>query len=297
MSDALPPLNAVRAFVAAARHGSFTRAALALHVTHGAVSRQVKTLETHLGVALFERNVRHIRLTEAGRAFFVQAERALSRIASAAQALRSGSSAHAVRIDVRPSFAVRWLIPRLPGFVARHPGIEPEVVTRTGAPREAGSGYDVVIRRGTHGWPASLAARPFIEDEAYVVAAPSLLARQPVTTPRALTRCVWLSSKTRADDWPAWQAHLGLRRLRPARQIQFDHLHFVLQAAVDGLGVALAPHSLIGNDLSDARLVCPLPAMRLPLTPYCYGVTPRAGPAVDAFVAWLEAERRRSTPL
>ena len=114
MPPRLPPLNAVRAFVAAARHQSFTHAALELHVTHSAISRQVKALEAHLGVDLFERKTRQVLLTAAGHQFHAQVGPALAQIGAAAQALRGDAGLRSVKINVRPSFAVRWLIPRLP---------------------------------------------------------------------------------------------------------------------------------------------------------------------------------------
>ena len=154
-----PPLHAVRAFVAAARHQSFTRAAVELHVTHSAVSRQIKALETHLGVPLFERLTRQVVLTADGQAFFADAAAALSQIGAAATALMARAPARAVRINVRPSFAVRWLIPRLPAFVAQYPGIEPQVVTSTAVPSKAVDGFDVAIRRGrtrVQAWPSGI---------------------------------------------------------------------------------------------------------------------------------------------
>ena len=291
MSQREPPLNAVRAFAAAARHLSFTRAATELHVTHSAVSRQVKGLEAHLGVVLFERRVRQVTLTNEGRQFFAEVGPALAQIGAAARALAGQASAPAVRIDVRPSFAVRWLIPRLPGFVERHPGIEPQVVTSTVAPDPARGRFDVAIRRGREGWPPSLPLHPFLEDEVLVVGSPSLFLAQPVADLRALASHVQLSARTRRDDWDDWKKHVGAPRLKAAGRLQFDHLHFVLQAAVDGLGVALAPTSLVAHDLESGRLASPLPALRMPLARYYYAVAPDAGPDAQAFVDWLEATR------
>lgn len=291
----LPPLNAVRAFVAAARHQSFTRAALELHVTHSAVSRQIKALESHLGVPLFERRVRQVSLTLEGQQFFAETEAALGQIAAAAHALMTRAPARAVRINVRPTFAVRWLIPRLPGFVALYPGIEPQVETSTVAPDKAADRFDIAIRRGLKGWPSSMQARPFLEDTAMIVGAASLFGERPVTGPRSLAAHVLLSSKTRRQDWSDWKKHVGAARLDPASQLQFDHLHFVLQAAVDGLGFAIGPASLIAHDLASGRLVCPLPELSMPLGRYYYGTAPGAAPETQFFVDWLESELRGST--
>jgi len=283
----LPPLNAVRAFVAAARHQSFTRAAMELHVTHSAVSRQVKSLETHLGQALFERRIRQVTLTPAGQAFFSEAAAALTQIANAATSLKQATAPRAVRINVRPSFAVRWLIPRLPDFVAQHPGIEPRVETSTAQPANAVDSFDIAIRRGLQGWPPSIHVQPFMSDEALLVGAPALLAERPVTTPRALSSHVLMSARTRNGDWDDWQRKAGVARLKPAGRLMFDHHHLVLQAAVDGLGLVVAPVSLARHDLASGRLVAVLPDVRVPLDGNYYGLAPGAGVEAVVFAEWL----------
>ncbi|QHJ00234.1 LysR family transcriptional regulator [Xylophilus rhododendri] len=289
MTDRLPPLNAVRAFVAAARHQSFTRAAVELHVTHSAVSRQVKSLESFLGTALFERRIRQVVLTSAGQAFFAEASAALAQIALAAAAFTRTTAPQAVRVNVRPSFAVRWLIPQLPDFVARHPGIEPQVVTSTAAPGRAKEGFDVAVRRGLQGWPPSIQVQPWLEDGAVVVGSPELLAATPLARAADLSAHVLLSARSRRSDWDDWLAVAGWRRGKPAGRLQFDHLHLVLQAAADGLGLAIAPLSLLGQDLARGRLLAPLPAQRLPLERYYLGLAPDAAPQAAVFVQWLLA--------
>ena len=290
MSERLPPLNAVRAFVVAARHQSFTRAAVELHVTHGAVSRQVRSLEDYLGLALFERRIRQVVLTESGQAFYAEAQAALSQLATAARALMADAPPRSVRINVRPSFAVRWLIPRLPDFVAQYPGVEPEVITSTVAPARAPASFDVAIRRGLQGWPPSLQVRPWLEDEALVVGA-SAQFRQAPTMPRDLASQMLLCSRSRKSDWDDWARSAGIGRLQANGRLHLDHLHLVLQAAVDGLGVALAPRSLLARDLSQGRLVALLEASRLPLERYYYGLTPDAPAEAQFFVKWLEDVR------
>ncbi len=283
-----PPLNAVRAFAAAARHLSFTRAALELHVTHSAVSRQIKSLEEFLGVELFERRIRQVALTAEGQQFFAEVEPALSQIGAAARALQAQGTARAVRINVRPSFAVRWLIPRLPSFVEQYPDIEPQVVTSTVMPEQAVDSFDIAVRRGREGWPPSIKVRPFLKDEVLVVGAPSLFKTHPLADLRSLASHVLLSAKTRKDDWDAWKKQFGAPRARPAGRLQFDHLHFVLQAAVDGLGIALAPTSLVSHDLASGRLQSPLPALRMMLDRYYYGLSPDAAPEAAYVAEWFE---------
>lgn len=284
-------LNAIRAFAAAASHQSFTRAAAELHVTHSAVSRQIKALEQFLGVALFERRIRQVSLTAEGQQLYAEVRPALQQIGAAAQALMARKPASVVTINVRPSFAVRWLIPRLPDFVALHPSIEPRVLTRTSGPDQAPERFDIAIRRGLEHWPPAIEPRPFLKDEGLIVAAPGLLKSQPVHEPRSLATHALLSARTRAQDWDAWRKHFGLARLRPKRLLQFDHLHFVLQAAVDGLGFAVAPHSLVSHDLQNGRLCCPLPDLRLPLPRHYYGIALDAGADALRFAQWLDSQQ------
>ncbi|WP_077000159.1 LysR substrate-binding domain-containing protein [Variovorax sp. KK3] len=292
-----PPLNAVRVFVAAARQLSFTRAAAELHVTHSAVSRQVKALEEFLGVPLFERRIRQVALTAEGQQFYAEVEPAIEQIGAAARALAKPATGRAaVRINVRPSFALRWLIPRLPDFVERYPDIEPQVVTSTRWPSQEIEGFDVAVRRGLEGWPQAMQVHPFLEDEVMVVGAPSLFAAQPLADLRALSSHVLLSAKTRKGDWDDWRKRFGAPRTRPAGRLQFDHLHFVMQAAVDGLGLALAPASLLANDLASRRLQAGLPELRMPLTRYYYGVAPAATPEARCVVEWFEEMRQAQAP-
>ncbi|MDR6155740.1 DNA-binding transcriptional LysR family regulator [Acidovorax delafieldii] len=191
---------------------------------------------------------------------------------------------------MRPSFAVRWLIPRLPGFVAQHPDIEPQVITSTLTPDHAAEAFDLALRRGPRGWPPGMQVQPFLEDEALVVGAPALFAQRPVTRPEALSAHVLLLSKSRSKDWESWKKLVNAPTLQPASCLQFDHLHFVLQAALDGLGFAVAPVSLITHDLASGRLVSPLPSLRLPLTRHYLGMAPDPSPETLRFVQWLQDE-------
>lgn len=288
----LPPLNALRTFLVAAKHLSFTRAAVDLNVTHGAVSRQVRSLESHLGVALFERHVRQVTLTAEGQQLFADVGPAMEQIGAAARALMGRAQTRVVRVNVRPSFAVRWLIPQLPNFVSQYPGIEPQLLTSTVAPENSPEAFDIAIRRGIDGWPPAVKVQPFLKDELIVVCAPSLLKARPVTQPKCLSAHVLLSCKTRRQDWDNWKAHIGMPRLKPAKRLQFDHIHFVLQAALNGLGVALAPVSHLGPDWTSGRLVTPLADLRMPLEPMYYGVSPNAGEETLRFAEWLGAQAR-----
>ena len=290
VSAKLPPLNALRAFLVAARHQSFSRAAQELNVTHGAISRQVCGLEEFLGVQLFERQIRKVLLTAEGQQLYAETSPAMEQIGAAARALMVRAPPRAVRINSRTSFSVRWLIPRLPDFVAHYPGIEPQLFTSLAPPDKAPEPFDIAIRRGVEGWPPAFKVRPFLEDELILVAAPSLAKAKPLRRATSLASHVLLTCKSRRQDWDDWKQHLGLMRLKPARRLQFDHIHLVLQAAVDGLGVALTPTSLLGTDVAQGRLVCPLPRLRLPLQSIYYGCAPGAGREMRLFADWLDAQ-------
>lgn len=289
----LPPLNAVRAFAAAARHQSFSRAAEELHVSHSAVSRHIKLLEERLGAQLFERRTRQSVLTPQGKVFYEQVNEALTQIANAATALTRSAAQRKVTINVRPSFAVRWLIPRLPEFMALHPDIKPQVLTRTQPPDPSGETFDVVIRRGHSGWLPAIQPQVLLEDDLLLVAAPSLLQCVPLDSVHDLAWHKLLSGRTRSSDWQTWAKHVGIKRWGTPPTLQFDHMHLVLQAAVDGLGVALCPTSLLGKDLLTGRLVCPLPSLRLPLTRYYYGVSRDAVAETQFFVEWMFSQTQQ----
>lgn len=289
MTNPLPPLNAVRAFAVAARHQSFSLAAEELHVSHSAVSRHIKLLEEHLGVLLFERRIRQSLLTPAGQRFYEQVSAGLAQIADAAAVLKQQASLPTVKINVRPSFAMLWLAPRLEDFIAQHPDIKPQVITQTQAPDHARDGFDVVIRRGRDDWAPAIEARALFEDELVLVAAPALIERLPLEDLTALSQHTLLTAKARREDWHNWALHFAQSQSATQVTRQFDHMHRVLEAAVDGQGIALCPTSLLGTHLASGRLICPLPELRMPLPRYYYGVAPDVTEATRVFVEWLFA--------
>lgn len=296
MITQLPPLNAVRAFAAAARHQSFSLAAEELHVSHSAVSRHIKLLEEHLGVLLFERRIRQSVLTPAGQHFFEQVSAGLAQIASAAAELRRQASRPAVKINVRPSFALLWLTPRLAEFNTLHPQIELQVVTQTQAPDQARDGFDVVIRRGRDDWAPAIEAQALFEDELVLVAAPSLIERLGLDDLDALAAHRLLIAKARREDWHNWAMHFGQTQSANQPTRQFEHMHRVLEAAVEGQGVALCPTSLLGSYLASGELICPLPALRIPLPRYYYGLAPQVSEQTQVFLTWLRAQCAGPTP-
>ncbi|TCL65717.1 LysR substrate-binding domain-containing protein [Rhizobium sp. BK251] len=284
----LPPLNAVRAFVSAARHASFTLAAAELGVTHGAVSRQVKQLEQHLGVSLFTRGIRQIALTTSGRELFAGMAPAMERIATTAEAVARSAPTAGLRINVRASFAARWLIPQLPGFIREFPHISPQVTTSDALPeRVVRDSFDVIIRRATTGWPVDLQPQAFLSDRSYLVASPSLLDAKPVQLVGDLSAHIFLHSETRGDDWREWLRFAGAANLVPVGELRFDHLDFALRAAADGLGVAVGPASLVAQDLASGRLCRVLPDMVKPIGAYQVALADVDNVSAMAFKQWL----------
>jgi LysR family glycine cleavage system transcriptional activator len=295
MRRRLPPLTALRAFEAAARLGSFSRAAEELLVTHGAISRQVQGLEARLGIALFRRFGRRVEPTEAGRSYQQALGAAFDDIAAATERLAAiAGRGQSLVVNALPTFTMRWLIPRLTRFQRAHPEIELRLAT-SDRPVSATDGFDVAIRRGPEPWPGCRAA-PFLVERELPVCSPSLLARRPILTPVDLVSGghVLLHADTRPNAWARWFEAAGVpaARVAAAAAQRFDHFYLTLQAASDGLGVALGPMPIIGDDLAAGRLVAPLDGPAVPARSYCW-VAPEsraATPEVAAFCTWLAAE-------
>ncbi|MDO9127549.1 LysR substrate-binding domain-containing protein [Parvibaculum sp.] len=291
----LPPLGALKAFEAVARLGSLTAAADELFVTHGAVSRHVRALEDWAGAKLFDRVGKRLKLTDAGRAYRDAAALAFDGIAAASARLReSAGSARVLVVNALPTFAMRWLLPRLARFQRLEPQVELKLVTSDeDVSRLAHGSYHVAIRREQEPWPANLVGASFLAEREIPVASPSLLERLPVRSAADLARHTLLHADTRPGAWTRWLAAADAGEVEASAGRQhFDHFYLTLQAASDGLGIALGPLPIIGDDIRAGRLVAPLAAPVLPSRPYCW-LTPEplAGDrAIAAFCTWLEEE-------
>jgi len=247
MARRLPPLAALRPFEAAARLESFTKAAAELHLTHGAVSHQVRALEEHLGTPLFARHGKRVALTAAGRGFAERVRSALDEIAQAADSLRTRRDDR-LSVSVLPSFASRWLMPRLIRFMDANPGIEVNVNATTALADFAADEIDVAIRFGVGPWPP-LACEKFLEDEYFVVASPRFNRGKLPRAPRDLLTSGIIREDR--DYWPQWfeKAGVPLEEARAARGPIFNDSTFALQAAARGEGIALARASIVQEDL------------------------------------------------
>ena len=295
----LPPLNAVRAFEAAARHGSFKNAAAELGVTHGAVSRHVRLLEDWLGPpALFLRLNRRVALTSTGAALLAETGLALDRLSAAAQRhrIRDALAAPAIlRVNALATFSLRWLLPRLDQFRDRHPGIEVRLSTSNDPVDALRDPYDVIIRGGPDTF-YGFVSRLFLTERRLPVCSPALLARLPLNQIADLRRHTLLHTSTLPRVWSDWFAVAGSLDMEPAASLTLDHFYLTIQAALDGLGVAMGPTVLVAHDLEAGRLVAPFAEISLPTRNYhVYLPDSRIDdPAVIAFSKWLEEAGRQS---
>src|SRR5882757_11185148 len=251
----LPPLKALPAFEEAARHQSFSAAARELNLTHGAISRQMKSLETHLGVRLFRRLNRRVELTEAGAAFLPAARTALDAVEASAARLSAATRHGPLVVSCLPTFMMRWLIPRLYDFNARHPSIDVRLSASSAPVDFAREGVDVAIRIGAPPWPEGIEAQAFMNEEIGPVCSPALAAR--LRRPADLQHHPLLHTETRGDAWPDWLGRRKTTTIDATKGQRFEHFYFLLEAAVAGLGVAVAPRPLVMEDLKLGRLVAP----------------------------------------
>jgi LysR family transcriptional regulator, glycine cleavage system transcriptional activator len=290
MTARIPPMQALRAFEATARTGSLTRAAESLNLTHGAISHQIKALEASLGVPLVERAGRGIRVTGAGARLATRVRAALADITDAVREASARSNPRQLRVSVMPSFAARWLLPRLGRFLARHHDIEIDVRSSFALVDFLADDTDVAIRYGFGGWP-DVEAEHILSDTFFPVCSPRLASGLPAQ-PRDLARHTLL----RSDDelWKPWFEAVGLGWPEPSRGPIFNDSALTLQAAVEGQGIALARSSLLGNDVKNGLLVR-LFDIDVPAWRRYYLVYPRrlsGSPKLALFRAWLLDEIR-----
>lgn len=287
----LPPLHTMRLFEAAGRLLSFKLAAAELHVTPSALSHGVQALEDWLGVALFVRGNRRLDLTEAGAAYLPQVRQALDLLAQASSGLPGQAAGTRLAISVAPSFGLHWLMPHLPRFQAHHPEVEIVIDTHHHAVAFPREGIDLAIRMGRGNWPG-LTAIHLVQEQLVPVAAPMLAAtlRQPAD----LAGATLLRVADVSEDWESWYALAGLSTVEAARSLSFDTIHMALQAAAQGLGVALGRLPLAADDLASGRLVSLFGPPRACATGYWLVAPPETlrRPAVRAFRQWIEAELR-----
>ncbi|SAL39887.1 LysR family transcriptional regulator [Caballeronia sordidicola] len=292
MKRILPPLNALRAFEAAGRLGSFKEAAAELHVTHGAVSQHVRLLEDWLGAPLFERHNRRVVLTVTAKAYLKQIGPLFEQLSQATA--RYGipeTVSRTLSVSAPATFTLRWLVPRLAKFNAEHLDVDVKVETSNESVESLKDIHDVVIRGGPDTF-YGYSMQPFLTEERLPVCSPALLQRVPLRTPQDLRQHTLLHTASLPRLWPDWLAKAQVPALRPAAAVSFDHFYLTLQAAIDAMGIAMGPTALVSDDLATGRLVAPFAGLRLPSRSYCtYIPDAKSGDElVLAFRAWLEHE-------
>jgi LysR family glycine cleavage system transcriptional activator len=291
MPRRLPPLNALKAFEAAARHESFTRAAEELCVTQGAVSHQVKALEAELGLKLFNRRRQKLVITESGRSYLAIVRDALDRIADGTEQLLRRQNSGVLTVSTSPNFAAKWLVHRLSRFAQAHPAIDLRVSASLHHVDFAREDVDVAIRHGNGSEPGLHVLRLCVE-ELFPVCSPKLLkGKGALRTPADLRHAVLLHVNDR-QDWRRWLDAAHVDGIDLARGPLLNQASMAIDAAVDAQGVALARTALAAWDLIGVRLVRPF-SLALQV-PYAYWIVcPKTAaklPKIVAFTEWLLAE-------
>ena len=292
----LPPLNALRAFEAAARHLNFSRAADELAVTPGAVSQQIQNLEDYVGAALFKRTPKGLLLTDAAQTALPALREAFDRLAEAASLLTAAVDGRRLTVSVAPSFAAKWLVPRLGQFEAAHPQVDVWLSADMEVVDFALGEIDLAIRYGAGRYPG-LEVVKLMSETVIAVASPELLEANPINTPGDLAQHILLhdgspDADDSCPDWTMWLAARGVRDIDGARGPRFNQSSLVIEAAVGGRGVALAKRALAQADLDAGRLVTPFDIATAVDFAY-YVVHPKAKgrlPQVKAFVSWITAQ-------
>jgi DNA-binding transcriptional LysR family regulator len=292
--NALPALDLLVGFEAAARHLSFTKAGEELYLTQSAVSRQIKDLEEQLGVALFVRRHRALALTPEGQQFYAAAAQVLVTMRAATDSLRSRKGRQTIAVTTTHSFAALWLIPRLAGFTRAHPEIDVRITADTRVQDLDRDGLDVAVRHGPPSLAGPSAIRLFGE-RVFPVCSPKLLRTKPLKKPEDLANHVLLQY----DDpdarhpwlhWKTWLEVAGIADLRPAGTLSFSGYEQIIPAAVAGHGVALGRTPLVKDLLASKELVAPFKSSADPARAYFAIVSRRAAgrPEVTGFIEWLQ---------
>ena len=296
MHRRIPPLNALRSFEAAARHLSFKKAAEELNVTPAAISHQVKSLEAFLGLPLFRRLTRGLALTDHGTAYLPDLTTALDGIAAATARMLAEDVSGTIKVSCLPSFAMRWLVPRLSALREIHPTIDVDVRARWELVDFRIDDVDAAIRYGIGGWP-NLHSELLLTESIFPVCSPALLdGPNPLRTPADLRHHVLLHDTMVTTDerwytWAPWVSWLELEGIDLSRGPRFSDSNMMLQAAIDGQGVALGRTAIVADELAEGSLVRPFDIER-PADYAYYFVCPGHAldqPRIRAFRDWLFA--------
>lgn len=304
MAYSLPPLNALRAFEASARHASFTRAAAELCVTHGAVSRQIAMLEERLAVKLFRRTPQGACLTAKGESYYRTVHQALDILSHGTRQIQKSSGKHVLRLRMPPTFGLRWLVPRLAGFHSANRGVEVQISTSHEPADFSRDEVEAFIQSDACG-PTAVVNSPAVYMQKLFgevlipVCSPAFLRDGSLRKPSDLGSCTLLSSMHRPNDWRHWFDAAGIADFDPDGGIKFENSALSYQAAIDRVGVAIAQRAFIGEELVSGRLVEPFDIAAQTDWSY-FLVYPRdraKPPALEVFEKWLlqGAESKRQS--
>jgi LysR family glycine cleavage system transcriptional activator len=285
----IPDVTTLQAFECAARHGSFTQAAHELNLTQSAVSRQIKDLEEQLGVLLFERVRQRVVLSDDGRRFLPEVRKLLHQTEETMlRAMASASSEHSLSIATLPTFGSRWLTPRIPGFLAEHPGTIINIASRSAPFDFDEENFDLAIHYGQPVW-ARAACSYLCSEEILPAASPDLLKAWNPSEPKDLEAAPLLHLATRPKLWAQWFELNGGSADTAYRGHRFDQFSMVIESAVAGLGFALLPKYLIEQELANGRLAVVFDRPMETENSY-YLVVPEGkleNPLSQAFRAWI----------
>lgn len=306
MDRRLPPLNALRAFEAAARHLSFSKAAEELHVTPAAISHQISALESFYGVQLFRRLTRALLLTEAGQSALPALREGFDRLAEGAERLRAHQKGGPLTVSVAPSFAAKWLVPRLHRFQQAHPDIELRIDANDYVVDFARDNVDVGLRYGRGNYPGLRVDRLLAEEVSPVCSPRLMQGPHPLRTPDDLRHHVllhvdWKVMSEAAPSWRMWLLAAGVRDVDGSRGPRFTLESMAMQAAIEGQGVALTSLVLAADDIRAGRLIRPFHIAVDGMDSFAYFVVApewkAEQPKVKAFRQWVIAEAQRDRPV
>jgi len=302
--ERLPSLDLIRSFEAAARRLSFTKAAAELYVTQSAVSRSIKTLEDHLGVALFYRRHRMLALSEPGQLLYRTAADVMDRLREVSRRIRQGAAGHMVTVTSTISFAAMWLVPRLPEFREAHPDVEVRIAATNEMSDLEREGIDVAVRYCTPK-AAPEGALELFGEHVFPVCSPKLLKRgaaHPLRRAEDLRHQVMLHLEEARSlapwlQWSVWLEVMKQKDIVPAGVLRFSHYDQMIQAAIDGQGVALGRSPLVRRLIKQGKLAAPFESKSI--SSRAYFVLTAAGaasrPEVQHLIGWLAQTARRES--
>ena len=287
----IPSMAGLTSFVAAAQHGSFTRAASELNLTQGAISRQIREIEIHLGTQLFARVRQRVVLTDAGRIYLSHVKKALDDLADGAQRATSIANNAVLNLVALPTFGMRWLVPRLPDFHKRHPSAMIQVTTLLSPIDFTVAPFDAAVYHSAPQWPGTISH--FLLDADFVpVCSPKLNAKRAIKSPADILKFPLLHKSSRPNRWAIWLSQAGVVLDRPLHGHACENFAMIAQAAVAGLGLALLPRYLVEDEIADKRLETIADGLVEHTISY-YLILPEARastPPVHAFATWLIEE-------